>query len=659
MRKRFLILTVIALIFMLNSLAQDLPKETVKLLDAITVEKYPDAEAVVVLDETKVEVEDSGLSHVYHHMVIKVLNEDGCLRYSTYRLDYDPASSFAEIKSLKTIRGGKAEEISQSAVLDLPQPQSMIYWGPRMKLTSIPRLNPGDAVEINTYSKGFVIAYLAAGSETGSPKDDERYIPPMRGHYYDVVLFQGDLPIVKKSYTLILPKGKQLNAKVYHGEVGFETSFTADKVKYVWLKENIPAMREEPRQVESTDSMTKVVLATVEDWPQKSRWFYQVNEDAKAFAWNDDIAKKVAEITSGLKSDDEKRKALLAWVARQIRYSGISMGKGEGYTLHPGTMTFEDRAGVCKDIAGMLITMLRAAGYPTFPAMTMAGAKVEDVPADQFNHCVVAVELSPGQYKMYDPTWCPFSREIWSSAEKPQNYVIGSPKGEVLMETPDAPADENFIKVVSTGKFNPDGSFDGKMYITGGAYSETNLVWSVAFSEKAEVWHTFEEWIHKISPQAQLVSFSTEDPVNVNKSFFISLDYRVPGFAVKGENGFFFTSPAAKNILSNRRLTDFVQAISGDKRQYDIFLRSTRKFIFEEKIELPQVQKSSFSKTAKSVDGAAASLEAKSSISGKFFELKETFVVKKKVVPAGDYANLKEAYEAMQDFGKFNYKVSY
>jgi len=655
MGKRFFLFLAAALLIAAASLAQQAP-EADRLLAEATTEKYPDAEAVVVLDETKVDVEESGLSHVYRRLLVKVLNEDGCLRYSTFRLDYDPASSFAEIKSIETIRNGKREKLPEDGVLDLPQPQFMIYWGPRMKLASIPRLNPGDAVEIRTYSKGFVIAYLAAGEES---RDDERYIPPMRGHYYDVVLFQGDLPIIRKSYELVMPRDKLLNARVYHGEVGFETSYDKEKVRYLWSKENVPPVKEEPRMVEPTDAATKVVLATAEDWPAKSRWFYEVNESAKAFEWNGEIKKKVDELTSGLRSDDEKRKALLAWVAREIRYSGISMGKGEGYTLHPGTMTFNDRAGVCKDIAGMLITMLRCAGYTTYPAMTMAGAKVEDVPADQFNHCVVAVKLGPGEYKLYDPTWCPFSREVWSSAEKPQNYVIGTPEGEVLMETPLAPPDDNFIKVVSTGKLGADGTLTGRMHITGGAYSETNLVWAVTSTDKNEVRHVFEEWIHKVAPQAELISFSTEDPVNVNRPFFITLDYRVPGYAVKADNGLLFRSPAAQNILSNRRLTDFVAAVEGNKREYDIYLRSTRKFIFDEKIELPAIQKNAGTNDPKPVDGPAASFEAKASSSGKYFELKETFSVKKKIVPASDHGNLKEAYEAMKDFGSRYYRAEY
>ena len=43
----------------------------------------------------------------------------------------------------------------------------------------------------------------------------------------------------------------------------------------------------------------------------------------------------------------EKIAAINHWVAQNIRYSGQTMGKGEGFTLHPGAMIFEQRSGVC------------------------------------------------------------------------------------------------------------------------------------------------------------------------------------------------------------------------------------------------------------------------------------------------------------------------
>lgn len=104
------------------------------------------------------------------------------------------------------------------------------------------------------------------------------------------------------------------------------------------------------------------------------------------------------EIIKGKKTEMDKIAALTHWVADNIRYSGISMGKGEGYTLHNTKMNFTDRCGVCKDIAGTLISFLRMAGFEAYPAMTMAGSRVEQIPADHFNHCVAVVKLSNGTY---------------------------------------------------------------------------------------------------------------------------------------------------------------------------------------------------------------------------------------------------------------------
>ena len=104
---------------------------------------------------------------------------------------------------------GTVEVIPADVAVDLPQPQFGIYWGAQMKLVPLPRLGIGDAVEIKTYMKGFLIAYLdelaqAEGSAGGGGGDagDEKYIPPMRGHFYDVVYFHKNHPVKLRHYTV-------------------------------------------------------------------------------------------------------------------------------------------------------------------------------------------------------------------------------------------------------------------------------------------------------------------------------------------------------------------------------------------------------------------------------------------------------------------------
>ena len=187
--------------------------------------------------------------------------------------------------------------------------------------------------------------------------------------------------------------------------------------------------------VDKSDVAPKLLMSTSPDWIAKSLWFNKVNEDFGSFKSTPAIHAKVNEILQGARDANDSISLLTHWCADEIRYSGISMGKGEGFTLHTGDMTFTDRCGVCKDKAGILITMLRDAGFEAFPAMTMAGSRIETMPADQFNHCVTVVKRKDGQYQLLDPTWVPFVRELWSSAEQQQNYLMGVPEGADLAIT--------------------------------------------------------------------------------------------------------------------------------------------------------------------------------------------------------------------------------
>ena len=50
----------------------------------------------------------------------------------------------------------------------------------------------------------------AAGGAAADVPGDEKYIPPMPGEYFDVVLFAADVPILEKHYELRLAGGKRL-----------------------------------------------------------------------------------------------------------------------------------------------------------------------------------------------------------------------------------------------------------------------------------------------------------------------------------------------------------------------------------------------------------------------------------------------------------------
>jgi hypothetical protein len=212
-------------------------------------------------------------------------------------------------------------------------------------------------------------------------------------------------------------------------------------------------------------------------WEAKSRWFFDVNRDQ--FEVTPAIQAKVDEILreAGLAraADERKAKALLHWVAQNIRYSGQTMGEGEGFTLHPSTMIFEQRSGVCKDIAGMLVAMLRAAGLESYAAMTMAGSRIDAVPADQFNHCVTALRREDGSFVMYDPTWVPYNNDIWSKQETEQHFLIGTPEGETLDRIAYSPPEESPLAARHDATLAADGTLRGTIRLEGGGASDSRL----------------------------------------------------------------------------------------------------------------------------------------------------------------------------------------
>lgn len=501
---------------------------------------FTGADQVVVVDRTHIDVEASGLSHIENQRVIKVLTEAGAKQASFQRLDYDPATQSITVRRVAIHHpDGSIEEVDLDGIVDVIAPAHAIYWSARMLGLDLPRLQPGDAVEIRTYRKGFQIAYLGddgdvatTGRTFGQAEDESIYIPPMRGHFYDVVLFQESIPIVEKTYTLRTPRAMPVQYAVYNGEVQAEQTFDAERFTYRFALRDVPAAKHEWRSTGLSDYAPKVVLATVMDWAEKSRWFHDANVDQ--FDATPEIQAQVDEITRGLKNDAEKISAINHWVAQNIRYCGFNMGQGEGYTLHPGDMVFRERAGVCKDIAGMSITMLRAAGYTVYPAMTMAGARVERTPADQFNHCVVALKQDDGTYKMLDPTWVPYSRYDWSRSEGEQNYVVGSPEGEDLTAIRSYTPQENGFALKIEAKIDESGTLRGTLHLDASGASDTRLRRAVGSNPRDRIEPNLRAWLAGLAPDVELVRYQFSEPENWNEAMTLTIEFTAPGYATVG-----------------------------------------------------------------------------------------------------------------------------
>lgn len=603
---------------------------------------YPGSPYLVIFDKTDVEMKESGLTYVTGEVFIKVLNEKGSKTMISRIFGYDPLSSHVDIKEAKIVRkGGAIEDIPLSSVRDYTAPARAIYWGAREKILPVGKLSPGDGLYVKTFRKGFTYALLYND-------DEEKYTPPMKGHFYDIVPFYSRIPVKLKSYRVEIPNSKELQFEVYNGEVTSFKHFKKEKKVYFWKKEDIKPYKREAGMVAPSDVFTKLLLSTSPDWEAKSRWFYNVNEDYGSFKSNKEIDKKVQEIIKGAKNDWEKISRLTHWAAEEIRYSGLSMGKGEGYTLHKGTTIFRDRAGVCKDKASMLVTMLRAAGYESYAAMTMAGSKIDKIPADQFNHSITVVKLK-GKYHLLDPTWVPGVRELWSSLEQQQQYLMGLPDGADLKTTEISPPEKHYLRYKIYSVLKKDGSISGRISIDTEGQSDSLLRRYL----KGRQWNFSHKFITEIIGEQfngiKITDLKYSDPFNLDNPISLSFRFFIKDYLVSGEGYHYLKSFSGnlplKGLLFFGRLNTSLK-----KREHPFRIRCSQEVTVQEEIKLPSGMQLYKKPEIKNVEGDNVSYRGGIKKNGATLKIDQKIIFSKRIFKAGEWKDVKKSVEQFNKF---------
>lgn len=604
---------------------------------------FNNADAVVLLDSTGVVIDQNGSGKFKIHKVVKVQNVKGRLRYRTLVYDYDPLTAFAKYENVTIIKkDGSKKNIDVNKACDYIAPAHSIYWGARQTMVGIGELEDGDIIDYTVNKKGFTYALLS--------NDEDRFIPPMRGNFYDIVPFWVDLPTLSKVYTIDIPKNKEIQYEFYQGTCQSSSRLKGDRRVLSFKINNAIPYKREPNSVGFFDVAPKLMLSSTPEWKDKSLWFHNVNEDYGSFDAFGPAQKKVDELIKGKKTEMEKIAVLTHWVADNMRYSGLTMGEGEGYTLHNTEMNFTDRCGVCKDKAALLISMLRMAGLEAYPAMTMAGSRIESIPADHFNHCVAVVKLENGTYMPLDPTWVPFSRELWSSYEQQQNYLPGIPEGSDLCITPASAPENHYLKINAKTSLLENGTLKGEFTVRAEGVSDAAVRKPFLDSRVTEIKNSLENVLLRVSPRAKLLKVDYgKNPSNYQAGpIKMTMKFEIPDYVFEAEDGTLLYKPICgqlyQNVESYRRINLNL------KTRKDGFKDSCSRLVeLTEEISIPRgynLLNENFSITE---DSTPASFTGNLSSDGNNAHIYQNLSLRKRVYEASDWAGFRAAVKSQKD----------
>ncbi|MCQ2294193.1 MAG: DUF3857 and transglutaminase domain-containing protein [Bacteroidales bacterium] len=589
-----------------------------------------------IFDSTHVVMEESGLSHVSNHQRIRVNDYAGCSDMAALKVDYDPLSAYVEFNQVVVHHTDGTTEDVLLRVYDYVAPARLIYWGASQKMVQIGHLDPGDEIEYTTYRKGYTYALLA--------DDDSRYIPPMRGHFYDIVPFWSEHPVKQKVYQVSVLTEKNLRFEVYNcpdNSVKIDTAIDGNRTIYTFTKNDIEPLRLEPAALAHNDIEPKLLLSTSPDWQAKSTWFYGVNENYGSFTSTPEVQAKVNELLVNAKSEQDSISILTHWVADNIRYAGISMGEGEGYTLHNAQMNFTDRCGVCKDKAGMLVTMLRAAGFKAYAAMTMAHERIDAIPADQFNHSVCAVQHRDGTYEMLDPTWVPGVRELWSSAEQQQGYLMGLPEGADLMYTPLSAPENHYVRINATTAIDANGALSGSITITAEGQSD-KAVRGVFNCRTAEWRRNLEMELLRVAPEAFITGINhTDNDKYLDQPVSITYNFIIPHYATVDKGTLVFIPLSARNFY-RRAMGHLYFDATPETRTQPFADGCSRLIEIKETVTLPDTYKHLNFPQVQGVSDFAAAFGCQYWMEDNTLTFGESTVLRKRVYNAEDWPSFRQ-----------------
>ncbi len=396
---------------------------------ASSIDTPEGANVMLYDDDEQFTFDEAGrLTHVGHY-IYKVLTANGAEGWDTLSVGWDPWHEVRPVIRARVIEPDYSEhELDPKAINEEPARGGdyKTYSDGKRLTAPLPAISPGVVVE-EEYLERETEPFFAPGRVGRSFFGHER--TPV-GHSSAVFEAPLSLPLRIETRMLpgLMPKRVEANGRV-------TITYEIGALEGVEARDsNLPPDAYLFPEIDYSTGASWQTLATE----------YSKIVDSKANG--DAVRSIVAGLIAGKSSVAEKEAAILDYVDRVVRYTGIEFGEA-AIVPHNPSETLALKYGDCKDKATLLVAMLRAAGIPSYVALLNAGSRL-DVPAELpgmglFDHAIVYVPGKPA-------LWIDATDQYARLGQLPINdqarhALIARPESTALTLTPESASRENVL----------------------------------------------------------------------------------------------------------------------------------------------------------------------------------------------------------------------
>ena len=348
------------------------PERFLPMRGEASAERYPKR---TLRSLTVTTVFPNGLASRFRQVVFQPLTDEAAASAREYAFEYQADKQAVQLRAAKVYRAdGKIDDAVESGEGSANNPALATYTSGRTFYVHFPRLNAGDVVELR-----YRVEDVALRNEVAD-------------YFGDVEYLGTDEPVASSELVLITPKNRAfyVNAQSVPG-VKRETVEQGDQRIERFVAEHVPALAPEPVMPAWAEVVPHVHISTFKSWDEVGAWYWGLARDQ--FDVDDEVRRRVKEITRGLKDDAAKVKAIYKFATR-LRYVALELGI-EGIKPRRCAQTIARGWGDCKDKATVIVTMLREAGIPSTIVLVRTGMRggIEPTPASlaPFDHAIAYV----------------------------------------------------------------------------------------------------------------------------------------------------------------------------------------------------------------------------------------------------------------------------
>ena len=381
-----------------------------------------------LLDDETYSFDESGRAVHVGHLIYKVLTQRGAEGWDHLSVGWEPWHDARPIIRARVIAPDfTVHTLDPNTITEAPARGGdyKTYSDGKILRTPLPAIAPGAVVE-EEYTETETAPLFVAG------------------HAGRIVFGQEDVPVAHSRTVFDAPAALPLrtNLVLLPGvkPVRTEANGRVTLVFDVGPLEGIESR--EPFLPPNTVFYPMIEFSTVASWQQIAAEYAKIVDSRAA---DSPAVKDIVEpLVAGKKTVAEKETAILDYLDREVRYTGIEFGQAAIVPRDPAE-TLARKYGDCKDKATLLVAMLRAAGIPAYVALLNAGPGM-DVPADMpgmgmFDHAIVYVPGNPALWIDATDRYARLGQ--LPMGDQGRRALIAGAETTALVETPESSSQDN------------------------------------------------------------------------------------------------------------------------------------------------------------------------------------------------------------------------